>query len=125
MMTDVIVKHDYHLDDEQLAVLAGYANGLDDFDICQSLELSPAELKTLELDIRAQLDAHTTPHMISRAWQLGVLASRALCLVLALITSFHALDPNMTRVRTPMRNTRNPTTIARVRQAGRNKGLDA
>ena len=112
MMTDVIVKHDYHLDDEQLAVLAGYANGLDEFDICQSLELSPAELKTLELDIRAQLDAHTTPHMVSRAWQLGVLASRALCLALVLVTSFHALDPNMTRVRTPIRNTRNPTTIA-------------
>ncbi|TNY96433.1 hypothetical protein [Vibrio parahaemolyticus] len=121
MMTDIIVKPDFQLDEEQLAVLASYANGLDDFDICQALELSQAELKTIELDIRARLDANTTPHMISRAWQLGVLASRALCLVLVLVTSFHALDPNMNRVRTPMRNTRNPTTIARVRQAGRNK----
>ncbi|HDY8168890.1 TPA: hypothetical protein RQK98_004219 [Vibrio vulnificus] len=125
MMTDIIVKPDFQLDEEQLAVLASYANGLDDFDICQALELSPAELKTIELDIRARLNANTTPHMISRAWQLGVLASRALCLVLVLVTSFHALDPNMNRVRTPMRNTRNPTTIARVRQAGRNKELGA
>ncbi|EKH9212940.1 hypothetical protein PAQ92_004730 [Vibrio parahaemolyticus] len=125
MMTDIIVKPDFQLDEEQLAVLASYANGLDYFDICQALELSPAELKTIELDIRARLDANTTPHMISRAWQLGVLTSRALCLVLVLVTSFHALDPNMNRVRTPMRNTRNPTTIARVRQAGRNKELGA
>ncbi len=124
-MNDIIVSPAFHLDEEQLAVLASYAEGLDEFDICQALELSPAELKTIELDVRAQLDAHTTPHMISRAWQLGILACRALCLVLVLITSVHALDPSMTRVRTPIRNTRNPTTIARVRQAGRNKEIDA
>lgn len=122
-MSDVIVNHKFGLDEEQLAVLEGYANGLDEFDIRQVLELTPAELKTIELDVRARLNANTTPHMISRAWQLGVLASRALCLVLVMVTSFHALDPDMTRVRTPMRNTRNPTTIARVRQAGRNKEI--
>lgn len=124
-MNDIIVSPAFHLDEEQLAVLASYAEGLDEFDICQALELSPAELKTIELDVRARLDAHTTPHMISRAWQLGILACRALCLALVLITSIHALDPSMTRVRTPIRNTRNPTTIARVRQAGRNKEIDA
>ncbi|EMY6467014.1 hypothetical protein ABCL20_004490 [Vibrio alginolyticus] len=124
-MSDVIVNTEFGLDEEQLAVLEGYANGLDEFDIRQVLELTPAELKTIELDVRARLNANTTPHMISRAWQLGVLASRALCLVLVMVTSFHALDPDMTRVRTPMRNTRNPTTIARVRQAGRNKELEA
>lgn len=124
-MSDVIVNPKFGLDEEQLAVLEGYANGLDEFDIRQVLELTPAELKTIELDVRARLNANTTPHMISRAWQLGVLASRALCLVLVMVTSFHALDPDMTRVRTPMRNTRNPTTIARVRQAGRNKELEA
>ncbi|EPN8226532.1 hypothetical protein [Vibrio sp. Vb0304] len=122
-MSDVIVNPKFGLDEEQLAVLEGYANGLDEFDIRQVLELTPAELKTIELDVRARLNANTTPHMISRAWQLGVLASRALCLVLVMVTSFHALDPDMTRVRTPMRNTRNPTTIARVRQAGRNKEI--
>ncbi|ENQ8056895.1 hypothetical protein NAL94_23770 (plasmid) [Vibrio alginolyticus] len=122
-MSDVIVNTEFGLDEEQLAVLEGYANGLDEFDIRQVLELTPAELKTIELDVRARLNANTTPHMISRAWQLGVLASRALCLVLVMVTSFHALDPDMTRVRTPMRNTRNPTTIARVRQAGRNKEI--
>ncbi|EIU6870703.1 hypothetical protein L5169_004840 [Vibrio parahaemolyticus] len=122
-MSDVIVNPKFGLDEEQLAVLEGYANGLDEFDIRQVLELTPAELKTIELDVRARLNANTTPHMISRAWQLGVLASRALCLVLVMVTSFHALDPDMTRVRTPMRNTRNPTTISRVRQAGRNKEI--
>ncbi|EGQ7740945.1 hypothetical protein CS268_RS23395 [Vibrio parahaemolyticus] len=123
MMSYVIVNPKFGLDEEQLAMLEGYANGLDEFDIRQVLELTPAELKTIELDVRARLNANTTPHMISRAWQLGVLASRALCLVLVMVTSFHALDPDMTRVRTPMRNTRNPTTIARVRQAGRNKEI--
>ena len=123
-MSDVIANSNY-LDEEQLAVLASYANGLDNFDICQALDISPAELKTVELDIQGKLNAATTPHMISRAWQLGILASRALCLVLVLVTSLHTLDPSMSRVRTPMRNTRNPTTIARVRQAGRNKELGA
>ncbi|KYO58432.1 hypothetical protein [Vibrio parahaemolyticus] len=120
-MNDVIVKNEYRLDSDQLAVLQQYANGLDGFDICQALELTPAELKSLELDIQARLDAKTTPHMVSRAWQLGILASRFMCAALLIVTSLSELGDDMLRLRTAGRTTQNPTTIARVMQAGRNK----
>ena len=123
-MSEIRVRPHLRLDEEQLAILSGYANGLDEFDLCEQLDVSPAELKTIELDTRARLDANTTPHMISRAWQLGIL-NHVICFVLLFVTSIQALDPSMVRVKTPSRNTRNPDTIVRVRQAGRNKELEA
>ncbi|WP_412497264.1 hypothetical protein [Vibrio fluvialis] len=113
------------LDAAQQEVLHRYANGQDDFDIRQAMGISQAELTTIDKDIQARLSAQTKLHMISRAWQLGILASRSVCLLLVLVTSFHALDPNMIRIRTPVRNTRTPTTIVRVARSGRNREFDA
>ncbi|PSW53047.1 hypothetical protein [Photobacterium leiognathi] len=106
--------------DEQ-AVLLGYASGLDAFDLCQHLGLSAAELNSLERDIRAKLAANTTPHMVSRAWQLGVLATRSLCMVLVLISSMQVLTTDNSRVRNRI-NTRTSSSsvMAQVRLAGRN-----
>ncbi|WP_136487849.1 hypothetical protein [Vibrio sp. H11] len=113
------------LDAEQLEVLTRYANGQDEFDVKHSLGISQAELATIDKDIQARLSAHTKMHMISRAWQLGILTTRALCLMLVLVTSFHALDPNMARTRTPVRNSRPPTSLARAGRSGRNKEFNA
>lgn len=114
------------LNPDEAAVLTGLANGNDVFDLCQQLGMSGAEMNTIERDIRAKLNANTTPHMISRAWQLGVLITRVLCLALVMITSVNTIDPDMSRVRNSNNNNRNNSNVmARVRLAGRNKTLDA
>lgn len=113
------------LNSDEAAILTGLANGKDVFDLCQQLGMSAAEMNTIERDIRAKLNANTTPHMISRAWQLGVLITRVLCLALVMITSVNTIDPDMSRVRNSNNNNRNSNVMARVRLAGRNKTLDA
>ena len=113
------------LNSDEAAILTGLANGKDVFDLCQQLGMSAAEMNTIERDIRAKLNANTTPHMISRAWQLGVLITRALCLALVMITSVNTIDPELSRVRNSNNNNRNSNVMARVRLAGRNKTLDA
>ncbi|PMP51622.1 hypothetical protein [Vibrio splendidus] len=65
---------------DERTVLDAHANGKRPREICDELHLTPPELSLIEQDIRFKLDAKTTPHMISRAFQLGLL--RVMCLVL-------------------------------------------
>ncbi|MFQ2796846.1 hypothetical protein ACK3ZJ_19640 [Aeromonas caviae] len=79
--------------------------------------LSQAELHMAEKSIRAKLGAKTATHMISRAFQLGILASRALCLVLALASTDYQ---DGMKNRSPIKGGRPGTIVVRIKTGGRN-----
>lgn len=97
------------LNSDELAILEGHANGKRPKEICNELDLTPPELSLAEQDIRYKLDAKTTPHMISRGFQLGLL--RVLCLVLCFCSVMDLDDQAVrTRVRTRTQQSRTVRT---------------
>lgn len=98
---DVIGIPSQNLTHTELRVLVGYAEGLAPSAIATSISAGSAALRSIEANIRAKLGARTQPHMIARAFTLGVLIPRALCLLLAAI---NALEGTHDALRT--RNTR-------------------
>lgn len=119
---DITLNHCDFLDSAQEQMLIDYANGLDANAIADHLGYSTVELRMLELDTRAAMGAKTTPHMISRAWQLGILSTKCLCLVLACLSA--QLSDDALRLN---RNTRikSQTSIARINtgNTGRNQNV--
>lgn len=115
-MAITINRHGFNLDQQQM--LLGYANGKSSHTLAREIGCSGSELRTIELDARARLQAKTTAHMMSRAWELGVLR-RALCVMLMML-SMPATDDVMRIAR--VRSSRTPQTIARIRTGcvGRN-----
>ncbi|WP_025740903.1 helix-turn-helix transcriptional regulator [Salinivibrio socompensis] len=101
------------LDELQLDVLNRLASGQTRTRIANELSLSEADVKSIELDIRARLDAKTAEHMVSRAWQFG-LFTRALCLVLALVCTLQMFTP--TPARLPSRTRTNIVRVLRLKK---------
>uniref|UniRef100_A0AB39C9U8 HTH luxR-type domain-containing protein n=1 Tax=Aliivibrio phage vB_Alvi_H905 TaxID=3234039 RepID=A0AB39C9U8_9VIRU len=91
------------LTSDELVILKGHAEGKRNKEICNELNLTPPELSLAEQDIRYKLNAKTTPHMISRAFQLGLL--RVMCLVLC-FCSVMDLDDQTVRSRTRTQQSR-------------------
>lgn len=117
---DITLNHCDFLDSAQEQLLIDYASGLDANAIANHLGYSPVELRMLELDTRAALGAKTTPHMISRAWQLGILSSKCLCIVLACLSA--QLSDDAIRLNRHSR-IKTPSSIARINtgNTGRNQ----
>lgn len=93
-MTNITARPHPLLTEDELTVLAGHAEGIPARELADRLGLSAPHLKLLEQDIRLKLGARSPMHMISRAFQLGIL--RAVCLVLCF--SFAAgIDTQTTR----------------------------
>lgn len=105
---------------EQRDILMRLANGQDDFEICQALHMTRAELTTIEKDIHARLNANTNAHAITRAFLSGVFIQRMICAALLAVTTFTALNDNMTRA---PRNVRAP--ILQVRAKANRKEYEA
>lgn len=59
--------------EDYVAILLGYSQGADSFDMARQLDVSGAELVSLEQDIKARLQAKTKLHMIARAYELGII----------------------------------------------------
>lgn len=108
---DVIGQAGQNLNSLELAVLVGMANGNPPSAIAEAAQLTPVDVRGLELSARAKLGARTQPHMIARGFTLGVLLPRALCVLLAFLSVAES-DLSALRVRTP-RNLR--PTVAQVR----------
>lgn len=98
---DVIGLAGQSLTDTELRVLVGYAEGMSPSAIAESISAGAIAVRSIESSIRAKLGARTHAHMISRAFTLGVLIPRALCLLLA---AANAIDGTHDALRT--RNTR-------------------
>lgn len=103
---DVIGLPGQALNDSELRVLVGLADGETPNTIGAMLGIDITSFRLIERNIKAKLGAKTHPHMISRAFTLGVLVPRALCLLLSVLCATeHADDGNRNQTRRNSRNT--------------------
>lgn len=112
-MSSIDVTPGMGLNVDELAILHGHAIGKSPATIGKELDLTAPEIKLIEQDIRFKLNANTPMHMISRAFQCGILKTLCLALCLSVV-----LDLNDEAVRSRSR-TRNE--ISRTVRSGRNE----
>lgn len=89
---DVIGRPGQALNDTELRVLVGLADGETPNTIGAMLGVDSNSFRLLERNIKAKLGAKTHPHMIARAFTLGVLIPRALCLLLSVLCATEHVD---------------------------------
>ncbi len=96
----------------ELRVLVGLADGETPNTIGAVIGADSNSFRLIERSIKAKLGAKTHPHMISRAFTLGVLVPRALCLLLSVLCATeHTDDGNRNQTR------RNSRTVPASRLA--------
>ncbi|UTZ44675.1 hypothetical protein [Vibrio campbellii] len=98
---------------DELSVLKGHAEGKRSSQLGKELDLTPPEMKLIEQDIRLKLRANSPMHMITRAFEMGIL--RVMCLVLCFSIVTDLGDQAM-RLRT-----RSRTEYSRTVRSGRNE----
>lgn len=108
---DVIGHPGQALTPEEIAHLVALANGNAPSAITVMHGTSRAAQQDLESSLRAKLAAFSKTHIIARAFVLGVIAPRALCLLLAAL-SINASPGDLMMTRTP-RPSRTPVTSQR------------
>ncbi|ENN2394407.1 hypothetical protein AB9M41_004643 [Vibrio alginolyticus] len=101
---------------DELAVLKGHAEGKRHSQLGKELDLTPPELKLIEQDIRLKLQAKTPMHMITRAFEMGIL--RVMCLVLCFSVVTDVLTVSIDE-QTPITRTRTRTEYSRTVRSGR------
>lgn len=97
-----------HLEND---VLLQLGDGFSMHEIRATNGLSLSELTHVEMSIRKKLNATTTAHAISRAFQLGIMIT--LCLIICVMSIQHMDDAR--RTRTPTRGGRIPSVQMRLR----------
>lgn len=103
---DVIGRPGQALSNTELRVLVGLADGETPNTIGSLLGVDTTGFRLLERTIKAKLGAKTHPHMIARAFTLGVLIPRALCLLLSVLCATeHVDDANRNQTRRNSRTT--------------------
>ena len=97
---EVIGRPGQALNDTELRVLVGLADGETPNTIGTLIGLDGNSFRLIERNIKAKLGAKTAPHMMSRAFTLGVLIPRALCLMLSVLcVTEHVDDGNRNQTR--------------------------
>lgn len=89
---EVIGRLSQALNDTELRVLVALADGESPNTIGNLLGIDSNSFRFLERNIKAKLGAKTQPHMMSRAFTLGVLIPRALCLLLSVLCATEHVD---------------------------------
>jgi DNA-binding CsgD family transcriptional regulator len=89
---DVIGRPGQALSNAELRVLVGLADGDSPSTIGALIGVDQSSFRLLESNIKAKLGAKTHPHMIARAFTLGVLIPRALCLLLSVLCATEHVD---------------------------------
>ena len=89
---EVIGRPGQALNAAELRVLVGLADGETPNTIGALLGVNSEGFRLLERNIKAKLGAKTHPHMMSRAFTLGVLIPRALCLLLSVLCATEHVD---------------------------------
>ncbi|MGQ7245484.1 hypothetical protein ACUN9V_18750 [Salinicola sp. V024] len=115
MGEDVVGLPGQNLNDDELALLVAQANGRKPSEIQQDLGFDAFTVSQLERTTKAKLGAGTKPHTMSRAFVLGVLIPRALCLLLC-IASINAYHTDGTQ-RVPKRSRAPITAMGGARSA--------
>ncbi|MBK3511294.1 hypothetical protein [Pseudomonas sp. MF6747] len=113
---DVIGFPGQNLTNDELAVLVGLANGESPSQIGAGIKADTVAMRHIESSIKSKLGAKTHPHMIARGFTLGVLCSRALCILLAL-SSVAEHPSDALRTRSGRRSRTTPTAIRYVRSS--------
>lgn len=89
---DVICESGQKLTDAERRVLFGLAEGETPTEIKNAIKCDTMSLRNIEIRLMDKLGAKTKTHIVSRGFVLGVLFSRALCLILALVMSNPGID---------------------------------
>lgn len=112
---DVIGRPGQNLNQREVFVLAGLADGRKPSEVATQAGIDRDELRSVEADIRAKLGANSLPHMIARGFVLGVLIPRCLLLFLAVtfvIETDHE-DSNRNRSQRRSREANNSARVIR------------
>lgn len=110
---DVIASPGQCLQQDELTLLVMLADGHPPSDIERALNTDRIGVRHIERSLQAKLGAKNKLHIITRAFILGVLAPRALCLLLALLSV--GVTPDGSPLRAPRRG-RTPVTATRSAQ---------
>ncbi|EGI72876.1 MULTISPECIES: LuxR C-terminal-related transcriptional regulator [Pseudoalteromonas] len=98
------------LNNYQKGLLNQLAQGKTNYEIGASNSLNQTELNIELRNMQARLGAKTLAHLMHRAWELGLLGARTLCLCIAIFGASTASDISKIRpvriARTQMRLTR-------------------
>lgn len=114
---DVIAQRGQNLTDDEALVLGMLADGRKPTEIAQAIHGDRFTLRAIESALHAKLGSVSKPHMIGRGFVLQVLAPRALCLMLAILsTGVHIGDHAANRA---PRRTRAPITAMRTQRSSR------
>lgn len=109
---DVICEQGQNLTDEESRVLFGLAEGETPTEIKNALQCDTMSLRNIEIRLMGKLGAKTKTHIVSRGFVLGVLFSRALCLLLAIILgSPNTGSDDWTRIARSGRTARTSRTV--------------
>ena len=108
---DALAQPGQALSAQELAHLTALANGIAPSAITAINGTSRIEQQQLESTLRAKLGAFSKAHLITRAFVLGVLVPRALCLLLAAL-SINASPGDLMATRAP-RPSRSPVSSQR------------
>lgn len=110
---DVMATPGQCLEQDELALLFMLAEGRTPSDIERTLNTDRLGVRHIERGLQAKLGAKNKLHIITRGFVLGVLAPRALCLLLAFLSV--GVTPDGHPLRAPRRG-RTPVTATRSAQ---------
>ncbi|MGL5596618.1 MAG: helix-turn-helix transcriptional regulator [Aeromonas sp.] len=101
----------------ELGMVLLLAEGATNNEIEQATGMRGIDRVTTENSIKQKLGARTQANMIARAFSLGVIASRTLCLLLAMVCADYQ---DSMKQRTPIRGGRQGEVVVRIKTGGRN-----
>lgn len=107
---DVIGRPGQELTSTELLALVGLADGVPTAILSEQLCVDQFTVNQIERAIQGKLGAKNRLHMITRGFTLGVLISRALCVLLCLGAALEA-DQDFTRPRSQRRSRSNIETV--------------
>lgn len=101
----------------ELGMMLLLAEGATNGEIEQMTGMKSIDRTAAETSIKKKLGARTQANMIARAFSLGIIASRALCLLLAVLSADYQ---DTIKQRSPVRGGRPGVVMVRIKTAGRN-----
>lgn len=107
----------YGLTARELGMMLLLAEGATNAEIEQMTGMKSIDRAAAETSIKKKLGARTQANMIARAFSLGIIASRALCLLLAVLSADYQ---DTIKQRSPVRGGRPGVVMVRIKTAGRN-----
>lgn len=118
--TDVIAQPGQKLSMDELTVLVGMADGQPAGNIAKTIGIHRDQLRFIETRINQKLNAKNKTHAISRAFLLGILAPRLMCISLCVLSCMNIDSDDFTQQRRPSRTSHrtHATRLVKNQRAG-------